>query len=104
MKKRYIKANRKERSHLLDEMEAYTNLHRKSLIRLLRTEIHEAGSKAPLAASGRDLPVIGRTLLLAQFGSWGYRGRVPDLAVHTDLFFHRCSLTLSFDLTRRGNP
>jgi hypothetical protein len=39
MKKRYIKANRKERSHLLDEMEAYTNLHRKSLIRLLRTEI-----------------------------------------------------------------
>jgi hypothetical protein len=39
MKKRYIKASRKERSHLLDEMEAYTNLHRKSLIRLLRTEI-----------------------------------------------------------------
>ncbi len=32
MKKRYVKANRKERSRLLDEMEAYTGLHRKSLI------------------------------------------------------------------------
>ena len=50
MKKRYIKAGRKERSHLLDEMEAYTNLHRKSLIRLLRTDIHEPGSEAHLIA------------------------------------------------------
>jgi hypothetical protein len=39
MKKRYQKANRQERSRLLDEMEAYTGLHRKSLIRLLKTDI-----------------------------------------------------------------
>jgi hypothetical protein len=35
MKKRYIKAARKERSRLLDEMEAVTGLHRKSLNRLM---------------------------------------------------------------------
>jgi hypothetical protein len=39
MKKRYQKANRQERSRLLDEMEAYTGLHRKSLIRLIKTDI-----------------------------------------------------------------
>jgi len=36
MKKRYTQADRKERGQLLDEMEAVTELHRKSLIRLLR--------------------------------------------------------------------
>jgi len=35
MKRRYAKANRKEQGQLLDEMEAITELHRKSLIRLL---------------------------------------------------------------------
>jgi hypothetical protein len=35
MKKRYRQANRKERGYLLDEMEAVTELHRKSLIRLM---------------------------------------------------------------------
>jgi hypothetical protein len=35
MKTRYAKARRRERSRLLDEMEAVTGLHRKSLIRLL---------------------------------------------------------------------
>jgi hypothetical protein len=35
MKKRYVKAARKERSRLLDEMEAVTGLHRKSLSRLM---------------------------------------------------------------------
>jgi len=35
MKKRYEQANRKERGRLLDEMEAVTELHRKSLIRLM---------------------------------------------------------------------
>jgi hypothetical protein len=35
MKKRYAQATRKERSQLLDEMEAVTDLHRKSLIRLM---------------------------------------------------------------------
>jgi len=35
MKKRYVKANRSEKGRLLDEMEAITELHRKSLIRLM---------------------------------------------------------------------
>jgi hypothetical protein len=35
MKKRYAQATRKERSQLLDEIEAVTDLHRKSLIRLM---------------------------------------------------------------------
>ena len=35
MKKRYVHAGRKERGQLLDEMEAVTGLHRKSLIRLI---------------------------------------------------------------------
>ncbi len=39
MKKRYQKADRRERGHLLDEMEAYTGLHRKSLICLMGTEL-----------------------------------------------------------------
>ena len=33
MKKRYVKASRKERGYLLDEMEAVTEMHRKSLRR-----------------------------------------------------------------------
>lgn len=39
MKKRYVKAGRKERVHLLDEMEAVTGLHRKSLIRLMNDSL-----------------------------------------------------------------
>jgi len=35
MKRRYVQADRKERGRLLDEMEAVTELHRKSLIRLM---------------------------------------------------------------------
>lgn len=35
MKKRNVDASRKERGHLLDEMEAVTGLHRKSLMRLI---------------------------------------------------------------------
>ena len=34
-KKRYVKADRKERGRLLDELEAVTGLHLKSLIRLV---------------------------------------------------------------------
>ena len=33
MKKRYVEADRKEQGRLLDEMEAVTGMHRKSLIR-----------------------------------------------------------------------
>ncbi len=39
MKKRYQKADRRERGQLLDEREAYTGLHRKSLIRLMGTAL-----------------------------------------------------------------
>ena len=39
MKRRYRKAKRKERSRLLDEMEAITELHRKSLIRLIHSSL-----------------------------------------------------------------
>ncbi len=39
MKKRYVHASRKERSRLLDEMEAVTELHRKSLIRLMNSDL-----------------------------------------------------------------
>ena len=39
MKRRYIKAKRQERSQLLDEMEAVTGLHRKSLTRLMRSSL-----------------------------------------------------------------
>jgi len=35
IKKRYLQAGKLERGRLLDEMEAITGLHRKSLIRLL---------------------------------------------------------------------
>ncbi len=36
MKKRYRQASRKGRGQLLDEMEAVTDLHRKSLVRLMK--------------------------------------------------------------------
>jgi hypothetical protein len=39
MKKRYVKASKKERGTLLDEMEAVTNLHRKSLIRRMNSSL-----------------------------------------------------------------
>lgn len=39
MQKRYRKAGRKGRGELLDEMEAVTGLHRKSLVRLMKGEI-----------------------------------------------------------------
>jgi hypothetical protein len=38
MRLRYVQANRSERSHLLDEMVHVTELHRKSLIRLIKAE------------------------------------------------------------------
>jgi len=39
MKSRYVRANRKERGQLLDEMEAITGMHRKSLTRLLNSSL-----------------------------------------------------------------
>ena len=51
MRKRYKEASRKERSSLLDEMEAVTGLHRKSLIRLLGSPIQRMPSPTSLPAS-----------------------------------------------------
>jgi hypothetical protein len=39
MRLRYVQANRKERSRLLDEMEEVTELHRKSLVRLMKADL-----------------------------------------------------------------
>ena len=39
MQKRYRKASRKERSRLLDEIQVVTQLHRKSLLRLMKDEM-----------------------------------------------------------------
>ena len=39
MKKRYVCADRAERSRLLDEMEAFTGMHRKGLIRLMHSSL-----------------------------------------------------------------
>jgi hypothetical protein len=39
MKTRYVDASRKERKRLLDEMEQVTGLHRKSLVRLLKSSL-----------------------------------------------------------------
>ena len=39
MRLRYVQANRKERSRLLDEMAQVTELHRKSLVRLMKGEL-----------------------------------------------------------------
>lgn len=39
MQKRYVKADRNGRGHLLDEMEAVTGLHRKSLVRLMDSDL-----------------------------------------------------------------
>jgi hypothetical protein len=67
MKSRYIRANRKERSQLLDEMMYVTNLDRKTLIRLLSSDL---ARKPRLRQRGQSygvvvddaLRLIGKTL------------------------------------------
>jgi len=53
MKQRHLQADRREKGRLLDEMQIVTELHRKSLIRLLK------GTLETSASPGREL---GRTL------------------------------------------
>jgi len=36
--RRYVKASKEEKSALLDEMQSVTGMHRKSLVRLMRSE------------------------------------------------------------------
>jgi len=43
MKRRYVQADRNEKEWLLDEMEAVTELHRKSLIRLMKGSLERKG-------------------------------------------------------------
>jgi len=45
VKKRYVQADRKEQGRLLDEMEAVTELHRKSLIRLMNGSLERKGRR-----------------------------------------------------------
>jgi len=56
MKRRYIKAKRQEHSQLLDEMEAVTGLHRKSLTRLMRGSLErKARSKERCKTYGTEV-------------------------------------------------
>jgi transposase InsO family protein len=56
MKKRYVKAGRKEKGQFLDEMEEVTGLHRKSLIRLLKSNLRRKNrSKERGATYGADI-------------------------------------------------
>ncbi len=58
MKKRYVKASRKEKSQLLDEMEEVTGLHRKSLIRLMNDDLErQPRSKERGETYGREVDV-----------------------------------------------
>ena len=46
MQKRYRESTRRERAQLLDEMEAVTRLHRKSLVRLIQGDLDRKGRRA----------------------------------------------------------
>jgi hypothetical protein len=45
MQKRYVRASRRERGELLDEMEIFTTMHRKSLVRLLNSSLERKPRK-----------------------------------------------------------
>ncbi|HEY6410874.1 MAG TPA: hypothetical protein VIY29_25755 [Ktedonobacteraceae bacterium] len=47
MKPRYVKASRKERGHLLSEMEQVTGMHRKSVTRLLHASLERKKRQKP---------------------------------------------------------
>ena len=55
MKTRHVKANCKEKEQLLDEMEAVTELHRKSLIRLMNGSLER---KPRRKQRGRFCPLL----------------------------------------------
>ena len=50
MQKRYMRADRQEQGRLLDEMELITELHRKSLVRLLRSDLARQPRRQPREA------------------------------------------------------
>lgn len=103
MYRRYQKASRRERSALLDEMEAVTGLHRKSLIRLMRDPVaikrkprrKERGpvygpkvrAAVSLIAQALDYPsaerlqpmLVPMATLLAQHGQLSVHDRLLDL-------------------------
>ena len=51
MKSRYVKASRKDRGRLLDEMEEVTGLHRKSLVRLMKSNLESPADHASAPAT-----------------------------------------------------
>ena len=69
IKKRYLKASNFERGRLLDEMEAITGLHRKSLIRLM------SGSLGIYDLYGH----IGRSFLGRQCASDSPAQQIPKM-------------------------
>lgn len=54
MKARYVKADRRERGRLLDEMEAVTGLHRKSLIRRMNSRLKRRPRRRERERTYRD--------------------------------------------------
>jgi hypothetical protein len=63
MKSRYIKAKRQERSQLLDEMEAVTGLHRKSLTRLMNSNLErKSRSREPGKTYGPEVSKMIRVI------------------------------------------
>ena len=65
MQKRYERADRKERSRLLDEMEQVTSLHRKSLVRLLGADLARRPRGKPRSL-GYQAPVRQAVAVIAQ--------------------------------------
>jgi hypothetical protein len=95
MKKRYQKADRQERSRLLDEMEAYTGLHRKSLIRLLGTDLQRhPRSRERGPTYGPDLREI--IALTAQALDYPCAERLQPVLLSTAQHLARCG---TFSLT-----
>jgi hypothetical protein len=69
MKKRYAQATRKEQGRLLDEMEAVTELHRRSLIRLMNSSLER---KARGTQRGRTYGQEVDNALRVIAESWDY--------------------------------
>ena len=65
MKPRYDRANRKERGRLLDEMEAVTGMHRKSITRLLNSSL-ERQPRVRQRGSTYDKPVQDTIGIIAE--------------------------------------
>ncbi len=82
MQQRYRKAEREERSKLLDEMEVVTGLHRKSLVRLMGQEIkREARQEQRGKSYGTEMK--GVVKLVAESLDWVCAERVQPALLET---------------------